>query len=123
MARKGLSPKQRLFAAQYLVDLHATNAAIRAGYSAASAAQKGSDLLRVPAVARAVREGMRRQVARIEVTADKVVRELAIVAFSDIRHYQVADDGSLKISKYADKGAARAVSSVKRRVTSRGRGD
>lgn len=56
MARQGLTPKQTRFVAEYLVDLNATQAAIRAGYSAKTARQIGQRLLTKVDIAAAVGE-------------------------------------------------------------------
>lgn len=82
---KVLTPQQALFVAEYLVDLNATQAAIRAQYSAHSAAAMGSSLLKVPKVAAAVAAGMAKRANRLDISADRVLRELAKIAFVDIR--------------------------------------
>lgn len=80
-----LPPRQARFAAEYVVDLNATAAAIRAGYSAKTAQQQGSRLLSNVMVAAAVRVAKAERAHRTEVTADHVVRELACIGFGDIR--------------------------------------
>lgn len=78
-----LTPQQALFVREYLVDLNATQAAIRAGYSAASAASQGSRLLSLDKVARAVKEAQDARAERTHVTQDDVIRELKRLAFAD----------------------------------------
>ena len=80
-----MNPRQRRFVAEYLVDLNATRAAKRAGYSAKSARSLGYRLLQNPAVAAAVAKAQGRRAARTRVSADRVVTELAKVAFGDPR--------------------------------------
>ena len=80
-----LSLKQAQFVREYLIDLNATQAAIRTGYSAKTAKQQGARLLTVVDVAAAVEAGMAKRSERTEITADMVVRELAKIGFSDIR--------------------------------------
>jgi len=80
-----MTPKQRRFVDEYLVDLNATRAAKRAGYSERSAKGQGSRLLRTPAVARAIAKAQAKRAQRTGVSADKVVTELAKVAFGDPR--------------------------------------
>ena len=63
----------------------ADGAARRAGYSAKSAAGRGSRLLRSPAVAAAIEKAQDQRAARTQVSADRVVTELAKVAFGDPR--------------------------------------
>ncbi len=80
-----LSPKQAQFVREYLIDLNATQAAIRSGYSAQTAEVQGSRLLRNVKVAEAVETAMSARSARTEITADRVLTELAKIGFSDIR--------------------------------------
>ncbi len=80
-----MTPRQRRFVEEYLVDLNATRAAKRAGYTARSAKDHGYRLLKNPAVAAAVAKAQGRRAARTRVSADRVVTELAKVAFGDPR--------------------------------------
>lgn len=80
-----LTDKQARFVEEYLVDLNATQAAIRAGYSARTAEQQGPRLLGNAGVAAAIREAQARRSARTEVTQDRVLQELARIGFADIR--------------------------------------
>jgi phage terminase small subunit len=80
-----LTPKQRAFVREYLIDLNATQAAIRAGYSANSAEVEGSRLLRNAKVGSAVKAAMDLRAERTGITADMVLREMAKIGFSDIR--------------------------------------
>lgn len=80
-----LSKKQELFCKEYLVDLNATQAYKRAGYSVKSdniAAVEASKLLRNPKVEARIKELMDKRSQRTEVTADKVLAELAAIAFA-----------------------------------------
>ncbi|MFY3310904.1 terminase small subunit [Achromobacter ruhlandii] len=80
-----LTDKQRRFVDEYLVDLNATQAAIRAGYSAKTAGQIGEQNLRKLEIAAAVQEAQAIRAKRTEITQDMVLRELAKIGFSDIR--------------------------------------
>lgn len=80
-----MTPKQRRFVEEYLVDLNATGAAKRAGYAARSAKNHGYRLLKNPAIAAGVAKAQTRRAARTQVSADRVVTELAKVAFGDPR--------------------------------------
>lgn len=84
-SEKGLREKHRRFVAEYLVDLNATQAAIRAGYGARSADRTGGMLLRRPDVQAAVRAAQADRATRTRITADRVLEELARIAFVDIR--------------------------------------
>lgn len=79
-----LTTKREMFVREYLIDLNATQAAIRAGYSRKSASSQGDHLLREPAVAAAVRAAMDERARRAEITADRVLQEVAKLAFLDI---------------------------------------
>jgi phage terminase small subunit len=68
-----LTPKQKRFVGEYLIDLNATRAAIRAGYSDKTAEQQGCRLLRNVQVARAVENAMEKRAERKELTADYVI--------------------------------------------------
>ncbi len=83
--RGEVTPKQKRFAEEYLIDLNAAQAARRAGYSGRSAAQAGRRLLQCPEIAKAVRSAMADRSERTAVTAERVLDELACIAFSDLR--------------------------------------
>src|SRR5262245_41685739 len=85
-----LNPNQRRFVEEYLVDLNGKRAAIAAGYSAKNAAQIAWQLLHNGRVARAVREAMAARSKRTQITADRVLREYARIAFADIRNFTSA---------------------------------
>ena len=77
-----LTDKQQRFVDEYLIDLNATQAAIRAGYSAKTADQQGSRLLANVKVKQAVAEKQAQRSKRTGVNQDRVVLELAKVAFA-----------------------------------------
>lgn len=71
-----LTAKQQTFVREYLVDLNATQAAIRAGYSAKTAEQQGFQLLKKTSVAAAVQAAMDKRSQRTEITADYVLNTI-----------------------------------------------
>lgn len=77
-----LTDKQQCFVDEYLIDLNATQAAIRAGYSAKTADQQGSRMLANIKVKQAVAEKQAQRSKRTGVNQDRVVLELAKVAFA-----------------------------------------
>ena len=81
----GLTPRQQRFVDEYLIDLNGTQAAIRAGYSASTAAEQAYDLLRKPQIVDSIAVARKAQQERTQITADKVVTELALIAFADAR--------------------------------------
>ncbi len=115
-ALEQLNPRQRAFVAEYLKDLNATAAAIRAGYSSAAAAPIASRLLTDAKIAFAVERGKAQRLERINTTADSVVHELSLLAASNVEHYYIDDYGQLKPTPEAPDGAMRAVRSIKRKV-------
>lgn len=78
-----LNDKQEKFVEEYLVDLNATQAAIRAGYSARTAEVTGCRLLRNDKVAKAVSERRAALSQAVEVTQERIVAEYARMAFYD----------------------------------------
>lgn len=80
-----LNAKKRRFVDEYLIDLNATQAAIRAGYSAKTASSQGERLLRNVEVQALLTERMKAREKRTEITQDKVLAELAKIGFADIR--------------------------------------
>lgn len=75
-----LTPKQQRFVQEYLVDLNATQAAVRSGYSPKTAEQQGSRLLGNAKVAAAVAAGRKRLAAKLELTAEKVLADIERIA-------------------------------------------
>lgn len=82
-----LTKKQQRFVDEYLIDLNATQAAIRAGYSEDSAKEIGCENLTKPNIQQAVAEQMAERSKRTEITQDKVLRELAAIAFAKATDY------------------------------------
>ena len=80
-----MTPKQSRFVDEYLVDLNGARAARRAGYSERSAASQAYELLRNKTVAAAIVKAQAERAARTGITSDRVVIELAKVAFGDPR--------------------------------------
>ena len=70
-----LTPKQEIFCKEYLIDLNATQAAIRAGYSARSANNVGPDNLLKPIIQKRIAELMSEREQRTEITADWVLKK------------------------------------------------
>ena len=81
----GLSAKQRCFAEEYLVDLNATQAAIRAGYSERTAKSQGQRLLTHVDVAALIADSKRTRSDKTGITQEMVIAELAKIGFADIR--------------------------------------
>lgn len=97
-----LTPKQQRFVDEYLVDLNATQAAIRAGYSPKTAGQIGERLLKKVEIQQALAKRMKAREQRTEVTQDRVVKELAKVAFGDPRNVMTWGPGGVKLKDSAE---------------------
>lgn len=109
-----LTPKQQRFVEEYLVDLNATQAAIRAGYSAKTAGQQAEQLLKKLEIAAAVKDGQETRSKRTEITQDRVLQEFARLAFSNMKDFaEFGPDGvKLKDLETMDDDAARCIAEV-----------
>lgn len=82
-----MNKRQRQFCEEYLIDLNATQAAIRAGYSEKYAHTNAPKLLQITTIKAKIDELMIERSKRTEITADRVIKELAIIAFSNAADY------------------------------------
>lgn len=82
-----LTEKQRLFVDEYLIDLNATQAAIRAGYKEKAAYRTGADNLKKPQIQCEIEKRMKEREKRTEITQDAVLRELASIGFARASDY------------------------------------
>ena len=90
-----LTQKQRLFVDEYLIDLNATQAAIRAGYSKRTAGQIGDENLKKPQIAQAIKAAMESRNKRAQIDADYVLRRLVEIDQMDVADI-LTDDMSVK---------------------------
>lgn len=103
--------KQEMFIKEYLIDLNATQAAIRAGYSEKTASQQGERLLRNVQVSAAIQEAMNKRSNKLEITAERVLQEIAKLAFYDPRNF-FDDDGRIKPISELDDNTAMALGGI-----------
>ena len=96
-----LTKKQQLFVDEYLIDLNATQAAIRAGYSPQTANEQGSQNLAKLSIQNAIAVAMAERSKRIGINQDRVVQELARIAFVKITDV-AKEDGSIKLDAAED---------------------
>ncbi len=82
-----LTPRQARFVDEYLIDLNATQAAIRAGYSAKNADKIGPKLVGKSRVAETIEKAIAERSKRTEITQDSVLRELALIGFANAGDY------------------------------------
>lgn len=106
MAEKKLTAKQERFVAEYLIDLNATQAAIRSGYSAKTAEWIGPQLLTKSHVAAAVAAAQQERGAETKITAARVLQEIARLAFFDPRKLLTSDGEPVPIQDLDDDTAA-----------------
>ena len=85
-----LTKKQKLFIDEYLIDLNATQAAIRAGYSVNDAKEQGYENVTKPHIQEAIAKSMAERSKRTGVNQDRVVLELAKIAF--VKMTDIVDD-------------------------------
>ena len=117
----GLTPRQSRFVQEYLIDLNATNAAIRAGYSLSSADTLGPRLVRNSGVAAAIESAMVARVERTKVSQDSVITELASIAFSDMRMFAEWGPNGVVLKNSTDSGVeSGCVAEVNHTVSSGG---
>jgi phage terminase small subunit len=83
----GLNHRQRRFVEEYLVDLNATQAAIRAGYSQDTAYSIGWENLRKPEISKAVEAAQAARVNRTQLTGDMVIEELRKIGFANMQDF------------------------------------
>jgi phage terminase small subunit len=98
--------------AEYLIDLNATQAAIRAGYSRKSAEIQGHDNLRNPRIATAVAVGKAKQLEKAELTAERTLEEVRRIAFFDMSELFDPDSGKLKPVSALSPEARSALASI-----------
>ena len=91
-----LTDKQEMFCREYLIDLNATQAAIRAGYSDNTARKIGSENLTKPDIAQRIIDLKSERNERVEINADYVLRRLVEIDEMDVLDI-LKDDGGLKM--------------------------
>ena len=113
-----MTEKQKIFANEYLIDLNATRA-YRVAYPSVkkeeAAAVNGSKLLRNTKVAAYIQERMKERQKRTEITQDRVLEELAAIAFAKATDYAEVKEGQVIIKDTAnmDEQQVRAIAGIK----------
>lgn len=85
--RAELTDRERVFVREYLVDLNAAQAVVRAGYSPRAAKQTAYRIMNRPRVKAAVEAAMAERAAGLKITAERVLRELALLGFANVMDY------------------------------------
>lgn len=112
----GLSPRQRRFVEEYLIDLNGQAAAIRAGYAAHTARITASRLLTKANIQAAIADAQAVRGQRTQITQDAVLHEIGLLQHSDVTHYYVDDAGNLQLTPSAPHDAMRAVSGYRKKI-------
>lgn len=123
-AVKGLTPKQARFVEEYLVDLNGAAAVRRAGYKHKRPDALAYDLLRKQEICDALNAAQRERSARTGITADRVLKEIARVAFADPRAVMAWGPGGVTLRESSELSAdeAAAVAEVSETWTDSGGG-
>lgn len=117
-----LEPRQERFCREYLIDLNATKAAIRAGYAADSASVQGSRLLANDKVSERIAKLKAKQEERLDIKADDVLRELLALATVDVtRAYD--ETGQLRPLHEIPEDVRKAIAGLDVEQLFEGRGD
>ena len=106
-----MTKKQKRFIEEYLIDLNATQAAIRAGYSSDTAYSIGNENMKKPEIKACIDKAMAERSRRTGVNADRVLMELAKVAFVNASDVIDADTATVKADALPEDTAA--IQSVK----------
>jgi phage terminase small subunit len=112
--------RQKRFVEEYLIDLDATKAADRSGYSKKTAGQIGYQLLQKTSIQKAIARTQKKRSERLEITADMWLRELWIIGRSNIENYIKIDEGGLIIAKTFEEmppDASRALEAIEENRT------
>ena len=108
----GLNPRHRKFVAEYLISKNATQAAIRAGYSKKTAYAQGCRLLKNAEIAAAIKAGAEKQLERLDLKADDILRELLRIGMSDVSKAFDPETGNLLPLHQIPEDTRRAIASV-----------
>lgn len=121
-----MTPKQQRFVEEYLIDLNATQAAIRAGYSSKTAMEQGYQLLRNTSVAAAIDAGKEKRSAETAIDANYVLKQAVklhercmqeVDPILDRRGQQIRDDAGNPLFEFNAAGAAKALELVGKHVS------
>jgi phage terminase small subunit len=122
MTSKSLPPKQARFVEEYTLDLNATQAAIRAGYSPKTAYRTGADLLKKPQVSQLIDQARIERSRRVKMDADLVLQRLGEIDQMDVADI-LDDDGRVLPIRQWPKVWRRYVTSVDISELAEGSGD
>lgn len=116
-----LTAKQKLFCNQYLIDLNATQAAIRAGYSKKTAAEIGHENLIKPQIEAYISELQKELSRKTNITPEMVIAEIGRIGFSNIQDF-IEEGNTVTDISQIPRDVAASVKSIKKSVTEWGSG-
>lgn len=96
-----LSPQQELFVRQYVLDLNATKAALRAGYNRKNARQHGSYLLSKSDIQAAIKARLERRYEKVDIKTDEVLAQIRRLAFASLEGFIEIRNGKTYIADTA----------------------
>src|ERR1035438_4929508 len=108
MKQGGVHQRRTRFIKEYLLDQNATRAAIAAGFSEKTAHVQGHRLLNIAKIAAAIEEGNAKVNERLDLTAERLKKELARLCYLDPRKF-FNEDGTLKPVTQLDEDSARGL--------------
>ncbi|MDE2229916.1 MAG: terminase small subunit [Alphaproteobacteria bacterium] len=97
-----MTPRQRRFVDEYLIDLDGRHAAIRAGYAPSGAKNRAYHLLQTPEIADAIAAAMAERSRRTGITPERVLEELARIAFVDWRRLAAWGPNGVAVADSSD---------------------
>lgn len=101
-----LTAKQEKFCYEYLIDLNATQAAIRAGYSKKTANRIGPENLSKLEISEFIQKARQKTAEKLEISRERIINEYSKLAFFDIRKVLTVDGGLKKSNDWDDDSAA-----------------
>jgi len=120
--RSKLTDKQKRFIEEYLIDLNASQAAIRSGYSPKTANRIGTENLSKLVIQDKIQQAQQKRSLRTEITQDRVLKELALIGFSDMGDFiTINEEGSIRAKPLdsLQEGKSRIIKKVKEKRTTR----
>ena len=120
--RPTLTQKQEWFCREYIIDLNATQAAKRAGYSEASAGSIGGEILQKPEIQNRINELQAERSKRVNITADEILRDLMGLKNSNVTRLFDENGSMLPMSEWPEE-LARCVASVEVEELFEGKGE
>lgn len=110
-----LTDRQKLFVNEYLIDLNATQAAIRSGYSKKTANEQAARLLANVSIQTELQKRMKNREKRTEITQDRVLKELAAIGFSRVTDFLQVKNGLVVVKNTddMDSDSIQAISAIK----------